>query len=79
LGPALDFGNRRYAHLPKPISVKSDSLAFDGNEHGPCDELRLQFEAVTQFGQRYRQVIKAMIEMLIVKHETKRQVGRISG
>lgn len=40
---------------------------------------RLQFEAVAQLPEADQQVIKAMIEGIIVKHETKRLVGRISG
>lgn len=78
MGPALVFDNR-YVQLPIAVSVTSDALVFDENERGPGDELRLQFEAVTQLPEGDRQVIKAMIEGSIVKHETKPLVGRISG
>jgi len=78
LGPALDSGNG-YMQLPMPFSVTSDALAFDENGRGPGVDLRLQFEVVTQLPDRDRQVIKAMIEGIIIKHETKRLVGLISG
>ena len=55
------------------------SEVFGDDERGPGDELRLQFEAVSELPEPDRQVIKAMIEGMIVKHETKRLVGRISG
>jgi hypothetical protein len=66
-------------HLAISLSVSADALVFDENERGPNDELRLQFEAVAQLPKADRQVIKALIEGMIVKHETKRLVGRISG
>jgi transcriptional regulator with XRE-family HTH domain len=73
--PTLDV----LKHIAIALSVSADALVFDDNERDPSDELRLQFEAVAQLPEGDRQVIKAMIEGMIVKHETKRLVGRISG
>ena len=66
-------------HMAIALSVSTDALVFDENERGFGDELRLQVEAVAQLPEPDQQVIKAMIEGIIVKHETKRLVGRISG
>jgi hypothetical protein len=47
-------------------------LIFDERERGPADDLRLQFEAVSQFSAEEKEVIKAVLEGLILKHEAKR-------
>ena len=73
--PTLDV----LKHMAIALSVSTDALVFDENERGPGDELRLQFEAVAQLPEADQQVIKAMIQGIIVKHETTRLVRRISG
>jgi len=74
----LEFGNF-YMHMAIAISVTSDAQVFDESKRDRCDELRLQFEVVRQLPEGDRQVIKALIKGIVVKHETKRLVGRISG
>ena len=66
-------------HMAIAISVTSDAQVFDESKRDRCDELRLQFEVVTRLPEGDRQVIKALIKGIVVKHETKRLVGRISG
>ena len=65
--------------LAKTLHVSLDALVFDEHERGPDDELKLQFEAVRHMPPEDRQAIKALLDGMIVKHETKRLVGRISG
>lgn len=58
--------------LAVALSVSSDMLVFGDGERGPSDDLRLQFEAVSQFPAEEKQIIKAVLEGLILKHEAKR-------
>ena len=52
--------------------VSTDSLLFDSHERGPEDDLKLQFEAISSFESEEKKVIKALLEGMILKHETKR-------
>lgn len=59
------------------LHVSLDWLVFGENLRGPDDDLRLQFEAVSQFEPEEKKVIKALLEGMILKHETKR-IAQIS-
>lgn len=59
------------------MRVSIDSLVFEEDERGPDDELKLQFEAISDFDPEEKKVIKALLEGMILKHETKR-IARIS-
>jgi transcriptional regulator with XRE-family HTH domain len=61
-------------NLAKVLSVSADALLFDAGERGPSDDLRLQFEAVSQFTPEEKKVAKAVIEGLILKHDAQRFV-----
>jgi len=47
-------------------------------ERGPSDDLRLQFEAVSQFPEEERKIVKALLEGMIIKFQTKQMVGNLS-
>ena len=47
-------------------------MLFEGDERGPDDELRLQFEAISGFDSREKQIIGDVLEGFILKHEAKR-------
>jgi transcriptional regulator with XRE-family HTH domain len=66
--PSLDVLKK----LAITMSVSIDSLVFDTEERGPDDDLRLQFEAVSQFDPEEKKIVKALLEGMILKHETKR-------
>jgi len=66
--PTLDVLRR----LAIALSVSADILVFDQDERGPDDDLRLQFEAMSQFSQEEKQVAIAVIEGLILKHDSQR-------
>lgn len=66
-------------HMAIAISVTSDAQVLDESKRDRGDELRLQFEVVTQLPEGDRQVIKVLIKGIVVKHETKRLFGRFSG
>ena len=66
--PTLDVIRK----LAVALSVTSDELIFDGAERGPSDELRYQFEAISQFDDEDQKVAKAVLDGLILKHQAKR-------
>jgi len=59
-------------NLAKVLNVSADELLFDAAESGPSDDLRLQFEALSQFTADEKMVVKAVIEGLILKHDAQR-------
>lgn len=58
--------------LATALAVSTDTLLFDEGERGPDDELRLQFEAIKHFSPEEKQVAKAVLESLILKHDAQR-------
>ena len=54
------------------FNVSADTILFDGDERGPDDELRLQIEAISDFDAQEKQIIREVLEGLILKHEAKR-------
>ncbi len=61
------------------MSVTIDSLVFGPGERGPDEDLRLQFEAVSQMPEEEKKIIKALLEGMIVKHQTRKMVSGLSG
>lgn len=64
--------------LAVALSVSADMLIFDKDERSPNEELRLQFEAVCQFTPEEKQVAKAVLESLILKHDASRFQQRLT-
>ena len=60
------------------LHTSTDFLLFDEHERGPSDDLRLQFEAVSQFPEEERKIVKALLEGMIIKFQTKQMVGNLS-
>lgn len=60
------------ARLAKELHTSLDELLFEDTERGPSDEMRLQFEALSQFDEGDRKVTKGVLESLILKHNAKR-------
>ncbi len=69
--PTLDVLRR----LAVALSVSADLLVFDKDERGPDDELRLQFEAVSKMPKEEKNIIKALLEGMIIKYQAKRVLG----
>jgi transcriptional regulator with XRE-family HTH domain len=57
------------------LSVTSDFLLFDEAERGPDEELKLQFEAVSAMPPDEKQMAKALLEALILKHQVSSAVA----
>lgn len=66
--PTLDVIRR----LATALSVSADLLLFGKNERGPDEDLRLQFEAVSRFDTDEKQVVRSLLEGMILKHEARR-------
>ncbi|WP_321945895.1 helix-turn-helix transcriptional regulator [Paraburkholderia sp. J10-1] len=62
--------------LAQTLHVSLDELVFEENERGPSDELRLQFEAVSQMPEDERNIIKALLDGMILKHRARQILGR---
>ena len=60
------------------LNISADMLLFDEDERGPGDELKLQFEAVSHMSFEDIQVIKALLDGMIIKHQTKQMMGNIN-
>lgn len=60
------------------LHTSTDFLLFDEHARGPSDDLRLQFEAVSQFLEEERKIVKALLEGMIIKFQTKQMVGNLS-
>lgn len=58
--------------LALALNVSADRLVFDEDERAPPDDWRLQFEALAEFSEKEREVAKAVIEGLILKHTANR-------
>ena len=58
--------------LAQALGVSADELLFGIDGRGPDEDLRLQFEAVSQFDPEEKRVVKTVLEGLILKHQAKR-------
>lgn len=66
--PTLDVIRK----LATALNVSADLLLFGKDERGPDDDLRMQFEAVSRFDADEKQVIRSLLEGMILKHEAHR-------
>ena len=66
--PTLDVLRR----LAVTLRVSADLLLFDQEERGPDEELRLQFEAVSQLEADEKTVVRNVLEGLILRSQAKR-------
>ena len=54
--------------VAKAFSVSTDWLLFEDAERGPDEDLRLQFEAMNQLSPEEKDVARAVLEGLLIKH-----------
>jgi hypothetical protein len=64
--------------LAKALHVSLDDLVFEEDERGPNDDMRLQFEAVSQLPEEDRKIVKALIEGMVIKYQARRMVENLS-
>lgn len=65
--------------LAQTLHVSLDELVFEEGERGPDEDLRLQFEAISRMPDEEKKIIKALLEGMILKHQTKLMVSNLSG
>ena len=65
--------------LAQTFHISLDELVFEEGERGPDEDLRLQFEAVSRMPSEEKKIIKALLEGMIIKHQTKQMVSNLSG
>ena len=70
--PTLDVIRR----LAIALTVSADELIFGKDERGPDEDLRLQFEAISQFDEEDKELARGLLEGLILKHQAKQSVAR---
>jgi len=54
------------------LNITTDELAFDDGEREPTGELKLFFEAVSEFDESDKQVAKQLLRGLILQHQSKK-------
>ncbi len=64
--------------LAVALHVSTDTLLFEEGERGPSDDLALQFEAVSMMPEEERRIIKALLDGMIVKYQTRKLVSNLS-
>jgi len=66
--PALDAIRK----LAVVLGISANELVFGEDERGPGDDLRLQFEAISNFDPDEEKTAKDVLDGLILKHEARR-------
>ena len=66
--PTLDAIKR----LAIALSVSSDEIIFDTDERDPDEDLKLRFEAVTQFDEQHKEAAKTLLDGLILKYQAQK-------
>ena len=64
--------------LALALHVSADTLLFEEGERGPSDDLALQFEAVSMMPEEERRIIKALLDGMIMKYQTRKMVSSLS-
>ena len=54
------------------LGVSSDALIFDPDERDPDEDLKLQFEAISQFQPAEKEIAKVVLESLILRNDSHR-------
>ena len=61
--------------LALALSVSADLLVFGKDERGPDEELRLEFEAISQFDPEEKAIVRKVLQGLIIQYRAKRWLG----
>lgn len=72
--PTLDVIRR----LAIALGVSADMLVFDEHERGPNDQLRYQFETISQMPQHEQNVIRELLDAMIIKNQVTGAVSRVT-
>lgn len=72
--PTLDVIRR----LAIALGVSADMLVFDEEERGPSDALRYQFETVSRMSEHEQQMVRELLDAVIVKNQVAGALERVS-
>jgi transcriptional regulator with XRE-family HTH domain len=72
--PTLDVIRR----LAIALGVSADMLVFDEQERGPSDALRYQFETVSRMSEHEQEVVRELLDALIVKNQVAGALERVT-
>lgn len=73
--PTLDVIRK----LASDLSVSTDLLLLGKDERGPDDDLRMQFDALSGSDADEKQVIRSLLEGMILKHQARRRSSANGG
>lgn len=68
--PTLDVLRR----LAVTLCVSADALLFDEKERGPTETLKFQFEAASRLDPQELEVVKSVLEGILLKHEARKLI-----
>jgi transcriptional regulator with XRE-family HTH domain len=60
--------------LAVALSVSADELLFDSAERGPDQALRLQFEAASRLPPHDKDLVREVVESIIIRHDANRWI-----
>ena len=72
--PTLDVIRR----LAIALGISADMLVFDEQERGPAEQLRYQFETISRMPQYEQDVIRELLDAMIIKNQVTGAVTRVS-
>jgi len=61
------------------LHVTSDFLLFETDERGPDDRLRYQFEAISRMPMEEQELVRGLLDAVIVKHQVAGAIARAAG
>lgn len=65
--------------IAQTLRVTTDSLIFEEDELQPGADLALQFQAITNMAPEQQEVIKQLLEGMIIKYEAERWSSKMKG
>ncbi|MFN7508140.1 MAG: helix-turn-helix domain-containing protein [Betaproteobacteria bacterium] len=71
--PTLDVIRR----LAIALGVSADMLVFDEKERGPSEALRYQFETVSRMSEHDQEVIRELLDAVIVRNQVAGAIERV--
>lgn len=59
-------------NIATSLNITTDSLLFEPDERGPNNDLRLAFEATQHLTPHEQNLVRELIEAILLKHDAKR-------
>lgn len=72
--PTLDVIRK----LSIALGISADMLVFDAEERGPDEVLRYQFETICRLSAREQEVVRALLDAVIVKNQVAGAIARVT-